>query len=158
MKRVIALLVVTCPLLLGTKVVFGQNDEEQIQEALSAFLDAFNNLDWERFQATFTDDATIFLFDWQTAGRRDLQSSGFSVMEERRAMAAQRGSPPYLNLMPRDLLIEVFGDAALVTFHLGIVGSQSTLNQRTLLLVREENTWKIHHLHASTLIPPADSP
>jgi len=56
--------------------------------------------------------------------------------------------PPYLNIEPEDLRIEMVDNAAVVTFHLN---GDEALGRRTLVFGRDdtEGTWKIVHLHAS---------
>ena len=123
-----------------------ENDEIQVQEALTRFLVAYNYLDWEEFQNSFTENATIFGSRWVYAGRNDLQNSMFFELFSRRDEVP--GEPPYLNLTPLDLEIEVFGNTALVTFNLS-TGDSETLAQRSLFYIIENGVWKIHHVHAS---------
>jgi hypothetical protein len=62
---------------------------------------------------------------------------------------ASRPGPPYVRLEPRDLAIELFGDAALATFHLE---NGPSLSRRTFVLARRDGVWRIVHLHASNVI------
>ncbi len=67
-----------------------------------------------------------------------------------------RGSgPPYLNLKPRELRVERYGDAGLVTFELG--GPGGRMGRRTLLFVRENGAWRLSHLHAAVAGEPWSS-
>jgi len=128
-----------------------QSDDDvvQVQEALSSFLESFNNLDWDNFKTSFTDNASIFGFQWNSAGRKNLEESMFGAFPWVTDPSDRPGSPPYLNISPLDLAIEILGDTALVTFHLRRSQDPATLAQRTLLLVKQGNAWKIHHFHAS---------
>ena len=55
---------------------------------------------------------------------------------------------PYLDIQPVDLEVQLFGHAALVTFHL--VGGER-LGRRTFVLALIDDAWKIVHLHASNV-------
>ena len=69
----------------------------------------------------------------------------FSAVRER----SGRNAPPYQNIQPQDLLIEMAGDsAAVVTFHLG---DDSRVSRRTLVWKKTSDGWKIVHLHASAI-------
>lgn len=63
--------------------------------------------------------------------------------------------PPYLDLKPRDIRVERYGDVGLVTFTLALTvgGRQLPLQRRTLVFVREHDAWKVAHLHASAATP-----
>ena len=59
----------------------------------------------------------------------------------------EKSSAPYLDIQPRDLTIQMFGDVAIATFHLD--DRPGFLNRRTLVLHKTNSGWKIVHLHAS---------
>jgi ketosteroid isomerase-like protein len=126
-----------------------------IEEALSTFLTAFNNLDWQAFRACFSDTATIFHPAAPNIRRIDspeqFETAWLGVFERIKKNSG-RTSPPYMNLNPLDLRVEKLSeDVALVTFHL-VDGS--TLNRRTLVFKRNPDGWKIVHIHASNITPP----
>jgi hypothetical protein len=52
-----------------------------------------------------------------------------------------------MDLQPRDLRVQIIGNAAIVTFQLD--DRQGFVNRRTLVLRKAEGVWKIAHLHAS---------
>jgi ketosteroid isomerase-like protein len=118
------------------------DDRTTVQQALAAFLDAFNNLDRERVEACFTDDATVF---GAYGGKRQV-GFWFDFFDTRRATLP---GPPYQNLQPRDLQVEMLGDVAVATFHLEM--NPEVLGRRTLVLTRTPDGWKIAHVHASNL-------
>lgn len=126
-----------------------------IEEALSTFLTAFNNLDWQAFRACFSDTATIFHPAAPNIRRIDSPeqfNTAWLGVFERIKKNSGRTSPPYMNLNPVDLRVEKLSeDVALVTFHL-VDGS--TLNRRTLVFKRNPDGWKIVHIHASNITPP----
>ena len=126
-----------------------------VEEALSVFLAAFDNLDWPAFQRCFSRDATIFHPSAPNVRRIDkpeqFEKAWLGVFE-RIEQSSGRHAPPYMNLKPLDLRIEKLSDdVTLVTFHL-IDGD--ILNRRTIVFKRETNGWKIVHIHASNLAAP----
>ena len=82
---------------------------------------------------------------------------GAAVGERFRSLFAEvrstRPGPPYLHLQPRELRVEVVGDAGLVTFPLG--RAPGDVSRRTLLFVRERGAWKLRHMHASNMLAAA---
>ena len=49
-----------------------------------------------------------------------------------------------VRLVPQELLIQIFDDAAVVTFH---IERDGVLRRRTIVFVKKEG-WRIVHLHA----------
>lgn len=155
---VVGLLVLTAGIreaALGQEKSSANPSTTSVEDALSTFLTAFDNLDWQAFRACFSSTATMFhpsapnirridspdQFDeaWRGVFVRIKESSG-------------RTSPPYMNLEPLDLRIEKMSeDVALVTFHL-VDGR--IVSRRTLIFKRDSNGWKIVHLHASNITAP----
>jgi ketosteroid isomerase-like protein len=126
-----------------------------IDEALSAFLTAFDNLDWQAFRTCFGSTATIFHPAAPNIRRIDSPDQfekAWRGVFERIKKSSGRTSPPYMNLNPLDLRVEKLSeDVALVTFHL-VDGS--TVNRRALVFKREASGWKIVHIHASNITTP----
>ena len=129
-----------------------QAQPDEIEQMMERFLSAFGNRDVAAFSAYFADDATMFFppsaFD-PPSGRvrgRERIAKGFE------ALYARTGPPrnPAGRIVPQDLLIQRFGDAAVVTFHLG---SDSLRGRRSFVLRRTGSEWRILHLHASTIGP-----
>jgi ketosteroid isomerase-like protein len=114
---------------------------------LQDFIQAFDNLEWDRFRSFFADDATVFYprgFVERANGRREFEANFRKVFEQIRGGQTH---PPYMNLQPRDLQIQRFGDLAIATFHLD--DRPGVLNRRTLVLHKMKGQWTIVHLHAS---------
>jgi len=114
---------------------------------LQDFVRAFDNLEWDRFRGLFDDDATVFYprgFAKRANGRPEFEANFRKVFEQIRAGRTQ---PPYMDLQPRDLHIQRYGDIAIATFHLD--DRPGVLNRRTLVLRKMTGRWKIIHLHAS---------
>src|SRR6202041_938643 len=123
-----------------------------VEEALSAFVTAFDNLDWQAFRTCFSTTATIFhpaapntkLID----SPEQFEKAWLGVFE-RIKKSSGRTSPPYMNLHPLDLRVEKLSeDWMLVTFHL-VDGSM--IGRRTLVFKQEPEGWKIVHIHASNI-------
>ena len=119
----------------------------QVAHAAEAFVDAFNDLDWDRFEAAWAEDATAFMpmpdFPARLDGRDTIVSTFQYVFAD---FPDRFEGPPYLTIDPVDLRIDVVGTAAIVTFHLG---DEAPRSRRTLIFVRQGEVWRIAHLHAS---------
>jgi ketosteroid isomerase-like protein len=126
-----------------------------VEEALSAFVTAFDNLDWQAFRTCFSTTATIFhpaapntkLID----SPEQFEKAWLGVFE-RIKKSSGRTSPPYMNLHPLDLRVaKLSEDVVLITFHLV---DSATVSRRTLVFKREHDGWKIVHIHASNITAP----
>jgi ketosteroid isomerase-like protein len=121
--------------------------QEEIRRFLSEFINAFDNLNWEKFRNAFTDDATVFYpreIAHRANGRTEVEENFKHVFEQIRA---GRSKGPYMDIQPRELQMQVLGDVAIVTFHLD--DRPGFINRRTLVLRKTAVGWKIAHLHAS---------
>jgi ketosteroid isomerase-like protein len=150
MNKLLSLLLVTALALpvVGQSLP-AQESESEVRQTLSDFIQAFDNLDWERFRSAFADEATVFYpraFPRRADGRAEFERTFQHVFEQIRA---GRSKGPYMDLQPRDLRIQVAGDTAIVTFHLD--DRPGFLNRRTIILRKTERGWKIIHLHASEM-------
>jgi ketosteroid isomerase-like protein len=117
------------------------------EATLQAFIQAFDNLDWDKFRSYFADDATVFYprgMPRLALGRVEIEANFQQVFTQIRG---DRTQPPYMDLQPRDLHIQRFGDIAIATFHLD--DRPGMVNRRTIVLHRVGDHWKIVHLHAS---------
>jgi ketosteroid isomerase-like protein len=123
------------------------------EAVLQSFVRAFDNLDWEQFRDFFADDATVFYprgFASRAHGRAEFEANFQQVFTQIRG---SRKQPPYMDLQPRDLHIQRFGDVVIATFHLE--DRPGLLNRRTIVLHRVGDRWKIVHIHASEVPVPA---
>jgi uncharacterized protein (TIGR02246 family) len=123
------------------------SDEASVRQFLSDFIAAFDNLDWEKFRASFEDDATVFFPRGRpdrASGRAEVEEHFKNVFEQIRAGRTQG---PYMDLRPRGLRVAILGEVAVVTFHLD--DRPGFINRRTLVLRKTPRGWKIAHLHAS---------
>lgn len=123
--------------------------------AAEHFLRVFDNLEFEPFEAAWSSSRSVFFPFRDTPERVE----GAAVGERFRSFFAEvrstRPGPPFLHLQPRELRVEVVGDAGLVTFMLG--RAPGDVSRRTLLFVRERGAWKLRHMHASNMLA-ADPP
>lgn len=151
-------------LLLTLLLIFGQqalatefcarvHDNEKVEMAAvrrtaEEFLDAFRNLEWERFQSFFAEDATAF---FPPSAREPQLAEGKSKIETifKRVFAAareRRKQPPYLSIEPKSLKIQMLGNVGIVTFHLE---DPDLFGRRTVIFQKRKDRWLIVHLHAS---------
>lgn len=121
-------------------------DVSEVRSVAERFLHIFDHLDWERFAECWSSDPTAFF-----PGDNVRLDGRTAVLARFRRMfddVAQRvPGPPYLHLEPRDLRVDRFGDAALVTFTLA--DRPDPVPLRSLLFVREAGAWKLAHVHAT---------
>jgi inosine-uridine nucleoside N-ribohydrolase len=126
-----------------------------IEGSASAFVAAFDNLDWPAFRARFSEKPTIFHPSAPNIRRIDtpgeFEKAWLGVFA-RIKKNSHRIVAPYMDLQPRDLRIEKLSeDVALVTFH---IEDRNVLDRRTLVMKRESGEWEIAHIHASNLEAP----
>jgi ketosteroid isomerase-like protein len=131
----------------------------EIERTLASFIHDFNNLDMEKLSTYFSNDATTFpRVVMSSKSSRDITLSDYlrqegagpdMIMENFASqLKAQISGPPYMRLEPKDVVIQVFDEVAIVTFHLL---SEVRLSRRTFVFIREDNVWKIIHIHASNV-------
>ena len=142
------------PVAAQTGIPRGDVEAQAVLKAAESFVEAFNNLDWERFRITFADDATVFFpseVPVRANGRTEIEA-GFKPMfgEDKK----RGGGPPYLHIEPKDMKVQVAGDVAVMTFHLPRKGYVA---RRTIVWQKRGGRWLIVHLHASGVeLPKAD--
>ncbi len=124
-----------------------------VQKAADDWIAAFNNLEWETFRNSFTDDATVFFpfiqVPRRASGRAEVETLFKQFFD---ALRKRKPAPPYQNLDPKDGQIQMLGkDAAIFTFHLP---GEESFNRRTLVFRKEKGKWLIAHLHASVFTKP----
>lgn len=119
----------------------------EIDAFLSAFVKSFDNLDWDGFRNSFSDDATVFYpraFPERASGRSEYEKTFKIVFQQIRG---NQTAAPFMDIQPRNLQVQVYGDTAVATFHLD--DRPGFINRRTIVLHRSLTGWKIVHLHAS---------
>lgn len=124
-----------------------QAADADVRAALAHFIRAFDNLAWEQFRLAFDDNATVFYpraMPERANGRAEFEKGFKTVFEQIRR---NKTAAPYMDIQPKELRIELFGDVAIATFHLD--DRSGFLNRRTIVLNKTAQGWKIVHLHAS---------
>ncbi len=124
-----------------------------VEAAARTFLAAFDDLDMPRFLDAFSDDATIIhppagpprTFPTRLQGKAEIART-FGVVFDEIRRGSGKAAPPYHHIDPQDLLVQLYGDVAVLTFHLG---SDVRRGRRTLVFRQVGPAWKIVHLHAS---------
>jgi ketosteroid isomerase-like protein len=129
-----------------------QNDiTKEVEAAATAFLTAFDKLEWELFCAAIAQDATFFMpwpsFPDRLDGRAQIEQAFRPLFTE---LPQKKAGPFYLDLHPTNLAIQVFGESAVVTFHLAEVDHYG---RRTAVFAKRGEQWLLVHLHASNMPP-----
>jgi ketosteroid isomerase-like protein len=128
--------------------------EPEVRDALAKFVYAFDNLDWEAFRLAFDDNATVFYpraFPERANGRAEFEKI-FKVVF--RQIRGGKTAAPYMDIQPKDMKVQMYGDCGIATFHLD--DRPGLLNRRTIIVTKTNAGWKIVHLHASEV--PMTSP
>lgn len=126
-----------------------QNSAAEIEQVMKAFLVPFSNQDVPEFMTFFAADAVVFFPNagfalTRVEGKADIARTFEKVFTPGRP--APPGGRPLIQ--PQDLKVQRFDDSAIVTFHLG---SNTNRGRRTFVLRRIDSSWRIVHLHASTI-------
>jgi len=126
-----------------------ETDLLAVKGAVVEFIEAFDNLEWERFRRCFVPDVTVFFpfgsIPRRANGKKEIEAGFKHYFDQVRSKAA---GPPYLHLEPMEVAVHVVQDMAVVTFHLD---RSHGLGRRTLILQRQDDQWRILHLHASNM-------
>jgi ketosteroid isomerase-like protein len=124
-------------------------DSTAVHAALTRFIVAFENLDWEPFRHCFDDSATVFFPPPEAQERltgRVAYEAGFKRIFDA-VRPSNPSGPPYQSLIPEDLRIEPLGPgAALVSFQMR---NGERIARRTIVFRKRGDRWLIAHLHAS---------
>ncbi|MEJ8841755.1 nuclear transport factor 2 family protein [Lacibacter sp. H375] len=136
-------------LLIHFSVKAQNKDSKAVMKSVNDFVTAFNHFNWDTFRGSFTDDATIFYPYWSQAkrihGRQEIEKAWLTIFPEFIDINNSRK----LQISPKDIHLQLYQQNAIVTFHLG--DGLNSLSRRTLLMIKEKGSWKIAHLHASSV-------
>ena len=136
-------------LLINSSLKAQNKDSIAVIKSVNNFVTAFNNLSWTAFRESFSDDATIFYPFWNQArrikGKLEMESAWLTIFPE----FGDTNNTRKLQISPKDINIQLYRKTAIVTFHLG--DGVNTLSRRTLVMIKKKSSWKIVHLHASTV-------
>ena len=117
-------------------------------QAVTAFLDAFDAVDTDRFNAYFADDATMFFPNGPVPQTRVEGKAAIAAAFAPLFSRARERGVTSLGLRPLDVQVQNLGDFAVASFHLRGNGN---IGRRSLVLRREAAGWRIVHFHASAL-------
>ena len=129
------------------------SDSSSVAKTLDKFIKAFTTLNWSDFTECFADDVTAFFppsakFPYRANNKAEVNNIFRAVFENARK---QKSEPPYLDIQPKDLKIQMLGPVAIVTF---LLEDPDLLGRRTIVLKKDKLNWRIVHLHASGIIIP----
>lgn len=125
-------------------------DSVAVRSAMTNFLEAFDNLEWNRFQHCFDRNATVFFPPSAGVPRRANGISEIETIFKRvfENIRAGRQNPPFQNIHPLDVRLQMLHDAAIVTFHLK---DGPMCGRRTIIFRKHGDSWLIVHIHASAI-------
>lgn len=124
-------------------------------ETATAFLDAFNALDEERFDSFFADDVTMFFPAGPfPSGRIEGKAAVTSSFHRFFAMAKKRGATR-LNIRPARMSTQDYGSFVIVSFELD---GDDNLGRRSLVFRRDGPSLRIVHFHASSVKRDGQAP
>ena len=135
---------------MGSTPVGAQSGPAEVEPVIASFLVPFSNRDVAGFIGFFADDATLFMPPTAKGASIGRVEGRPNIAREFEAMYARQAAPAPSSaalIKPQDLRVQLFGDTAVVTFHLG---TDAARGRRTFVLRRTGAGWKIIHLHAST--------
>jgi uncharacterized protein (TIGR02246 family) len=131
--------------------------EAEVRQAVATFFEGLANFDWQKFRASFAEDATFFSPGLSSdpssrahrvTGRDDIVAGFESLFKD----YSRQNGPPYLNIQPKDIAVQMLGESvAVVTLHLE---AGKRVSRRTLVLQQRQGIWLIVHIHASAIQLP----
>ncbi len=146
-RSILFLFLFTVFLLNVPAAVAQKKDSVAVMKAAEKFVHAFNHFHWEPFRRSFAEDANIFFPGWDYAarvnGKENIERTWLQLFPE----FMNNPGKYKMEISPKNISIQLYGNTALMTFHLG--DGVSRLSRRTILWVKRNRTWKIAHLHAS---------
>lgn len=123
------------------------NDSIEVVKKMNAFVNDFNNLNWDNFHANFAESVTVFL-DSDTLtlvqGRSGVEQLFKGLFDNVRS---QVKGPQYLHIQPQNLVVQMLDQTAIVSFHM-IRGKY--IIRRSFVWQKIKNNWLIAHLHGSS--------
>jgi ketosteroid isomerase-like protein len=116
---------------------------------MDGFISALNALDTERIAGFLAPDITVFVPTVQP-GRVSGKAKVVEIF--RGYVDTTKKTVARTSIVPEDLLIELGGDVAVVSF---TVQNSGSMARRTFVFRRGGEAWLISHFHASNLRAPA---
>lgn len=132
----------------------GPADEAAVRKVLDGLIEALSAADVKGFTSLFAPDATMFFplpsLPLRLEDRAQIATAFGAFFD---AIRRREPGPPYMDLVASDTRVQLFGDAAVVTFHLK---GGDMISRRTLVLQKRSGAWLIVHLHASNVRLPRE--
>jgi hypothetical protein len=152
--RVSASFVAAVVLTLSPVNVFAESHSSNgPRAAFDQFISAFNALDWDTFQRSFANTASLFNPDIPEAhclhrldGRENILRSFRAVFDAAQAGSTNAHGP---NIRPERVRLQQFVNAAIITFE--FQRSEHSIGRRTIVFDRQGESWLIVHIHASNI-------
>jgi ketosteroid isomerase-like protein len=126
-----------------------QGATDEVERTVTAFLQVFANRNVQGFIDYFVEDATFFMPPSATGASPIRVEGRTSIAREFEGLYQRlglQGQTAGRTINPQNLLVQRYGDVAVVTFHLG---TETARGRRTLVMLRTAAWWKIAHVHAS---------
>jgi hypothetical protein len=128
-------------------------DSIEVANQLKRFVTAFEYLNFDQFQTFFADDVTVFFPpSAMVANRIDGKEKVMDVFKLFfQKIKEKKTNPPYLDITPKKLEINIYQDIAIATFALY---DDDALSRRTMILKKIKLKFLIIHMHASKIDNP----
>ena len=142
-----------CSILLCNQIAIAQSrksindDSLQVYQKMTSFVNDFNNLNWESFRENFAEDITVFLDGDTTTlvqGKKGVEKLFKSLFD---AVRSKKKGPPYFDILPTNMVIQVMDKTAIATFH---SDKGSYILRRTFVWYKTNMGWLIVHIHGSS--------
>lgn len=129
----------------------GRTPQDEAMATVETFVKANEVADLELIVGTFDQSATVFF-----PGDRPERASGKAEIRAAFGKIFRQRKGP-ITITPRDVIVQSFGDLAIITAHLRAlpaspVREQTVFPRRTFVLRRVEGRWLIVHHHASNFV------
>jgi hypothetical protein len=133
---------------LGQTSISTNQDSVFVSNTLNEFINVFKNLEWNKFIQFFDTSVTAFFppsakISTRANNKNEVGNIFMKVFENAKK---NKSIPPYLDINPKDLKIQLIDSTAIVTFHLE---DPDLFGRRTIIFHKAHNKWLIVHLHAS---------
>jgi hypothetical protein len=129
-----------------TKTI-NNNDSIDVVKKMHAFIDDFNNLNWDNFQSNLAETITVFL-DSDTLtlvqGKIGVEQIFKGLFDNVRSVVK---GPPYLHIQPLNLTIQMLGETSIISFHM-VRGKY--IIRRSFVWQKFKSNWLIVHMHGSS--------
>jgi len=160
MKKIILVIFLLAGTVFAEESNLKQQDSQEklVMAVLDKFLRAFENGDFATMESIMTKDAYLFPRAIMSNNRtKPIDKNNYKritgldpqMKQVINSIRASGKQPPFMKLEPKDLKITLLKEAAIATFHLE---NGKSLSRRTIVLSKEDGSWKIVHIHPSNVV------